>query len=104
MIPDDGASARQRLELLDPVIRAELESIWAEAASESRLLSGPEELYTIDLDDGRYLVLSQLDDTSYLLAPVDPPQPDVRRYWPDGDPIRTYGNVREALSRQEPMA
>jgi hypothetical protein len=98
MIPDDGASALRRLDLLDPVIRAELESIWAQAGSESRLLSGPEELYTIDLDDGIYLVLTQLDDTSYLVAPVDPPGAGVRRYWPDGDSIRTYSTVREALA------
>jgi hypothetical protein len=98
MTRDDGASARRRLDLLDPAIHAELESIWAEAGPDSRLLSGPEDLYAIDLDEGSFLVLSQLGDTSYLVAPVDPPHPGVRRYRPDGDPIRTYPTVREALA------
>lgn len=98
MIPDDGASTQRRLELLDPATRSELESIWAAGGSESRLLSGPDELYIIDLDEGSFLVFGQLDDTSYLVAPVDPPQPGVRRYWTDGEPIRTYSTVREALA------
>jgi len=98
MSPDDGASVLRRLDLLDPALRAELESIWAEAGSLSRMLSTPEELYTIDLDDGRFLVLSQLNDTSYLVAPVDPRRPGVQRYWPDGEPVREYPTVRESLT------
>lgn len=99
MVPDDGAAARQRLEALEDATRAEYETLIAAQPGKSDLL-GIDELYAIQLDDGEYLMLAQLDDTSFVVAPTHPPRPGVRRYWPDGDPNEDYATIRAALERR----
>jgi len=45
-------------------------------------------------------MLAQLDDTSFVVAPTDPPRPGVRRYGPDGDTLEDYPTIRAALDRR----
>jgi hypothetical protein len=93
MLPDDGEAARRRLASMDSGTLAEYERLLAI----DRALFGSDEVYSIYLDDGEYLVLSQLEDTTYVAAPIDPPKAGVRRFWPDGDPVADYPTIRSAL-------
>ena len=61
-------------------------------------LIAPDDLYSIDLDDGTYLVLAQLDDTSHLLARLDSPGPGVRRFDSDGELIGEYDHLTDAMA------
>lgn len=97
MQPDDGSSLAGRLEELSPNVRAELEAAWFERPDWASALVQPDGLYGIDLDDGSYLVLAQLEDTTYVVAGVDPRRRKVRRYEPDGELVGEYATVREAL-------
>ena len=54
-------------------------------------------IYGIDLEDGSYVVLAQLDDTTYVVAGVDPQRRKLRRFEPDGELVGEYSTVREAL-------
>jgi hypothetical protein len=57
-----------------------------------------EDLYSIDLDDGTYLVLARLDDTSHLFARLDPPGPGVRRFDSGGELIGEYDHLTDAMA------
>jgi hypothetical protein len=87
-----------RLDDLDTALRAELESMWATKSADDVGLASPADTYRIHLSDGTFLVLAQLGDTSFLVAPIDPPRPGVRRYWPDGELSREYPDMRSAIA------
>jgi hypothetical protein len=97
MAPDAGATTRDYLERIDPGVRAELEDVWARPETAAGLAK-PDELYSIDLDDGAWLVLAQLDDTSFLVARLDPPGPGFRRFEPDGEIIADYDHLGDAFT------
>jgi hypothetical protein len=97
MLADDGTALRQRLADLEPTLREELQRIWADRPSWAASVGAPEDLYTIDLEDGTLLVIAQLEDTTYVVAGVDPPRPGVHRYEAEGDLIGEYATVREAV-------
>src|SRR5204863_397970 len=61
-------------------------------------LFGRDGLYTINLPDGDYLMLAELDDGTTLVAPIDPRRPGVRRYEPNGDLIGEFATLAEALT------
>jgi hypothetical protein len=94
MIPDGGSVARRLLASLDRATRAEFEAL---IAGGNGPLMGADDVYSIHLDDGEYLMLAQLADTSLVVAPIEPARPSVRRLWPDGDPIGDYPHIRAAL-------
>jgi hypothetical protein len=98
MIPDDGASTEARLAGLEPALRADLESRWADGTAEADGLLGRDEVYTIDLDDGTYLMLAQLEDTTMLVARVDPQGPGVRRFDTDGELVGEHPSLSDALA------
>lgn len=97
MLADDGTALRQRLADLEPTLREELQRIWADRPSWAASVGAPEDLYTIDLEDGTFLVIAQLEDTTYVVAGVDPPRSGVHRYEAEGDLIGEYATVREAV-------
>jgi hypothetical protein len=97
MKPDDGGSVRARLDELAPSIRAELEAAWAERPDWASAIVEPDGTYRIDLDDGTYLVLAQLEDTTFIVAATDPPRQVIRRYDPDGDLVGEFASVRAAV-------
>jgi hypothetical protein len=43
-------------------------------------------------------VLAQLDDTSHLLARLDPPRRGVRRFDSDGELIGEYDHLTDAMA------
>ncbi len=77
MLPDEGAGTEARLAGLDPVLRADLETRWADGSAASDGLLARDEVYTVDLDDGTYLMLGQLDDTT-MVARAGRPAPQRR--------------------------
>lgn len=97
MLTTPDAGIEDRLGAMDVRLRAELESMWADGSADGYGLASPAETYRIQLDDGDHIVLAQLDDTSYLVAPIDPPRPAVRRFWPDGELMREYPDLRSAV-------
>ena len=96
MVPDAGGTTRDYLERLDPGVRAELEDAWSRP-DRSIGLAAPDDLYSIDLEDGTYLVLAQLDDTSQLVVRLDPPGPGLRRFDSDGELIGEYDHLSDAM-------
>ena len=91
----DGDPPADLVARLEPAVRREVEAIWAADASTPLMTS--DELYTVDLDDGEYVALAQLDDSTLLLAAVDPLRPGVRRFDLEGELVATYATLREAL-------
>jgi hypothetical protein len=83
---------------LDPEVRRELEAAWLSRASWAAQLMERDEIYSIDLDDGAYMMLSQLDDTSFVVARLDWTGPVVRKFAPDGELLGDYRSPRDALS------
>jgi hypothetical protein len=98
MIRTVEVGIEQRLEGLDSAIRAELDAMWADGSADRLGLSSPSEIFRVQLEDGKYLLLAQLDDTSFLVAPIDPLRPGVKRFEPDGELLGEYQDVRSALS------
>ena len=98
MLPDEGESVQVRLQRLDPALRSALEARWDAGSAEADGLLGPEEIYTIDLEDGTCLVLAQLEDATMLVATVDPPRSGVRRFDTDGDLVGEHPSLTEALA------
>jgi len=98
MVRAVDAAVEDRLAAFEAGLRAELESMWADGSADRFGLASPAETYRIQLEDGDHIVLAQLDDTSYLVAPVDPPRPGVRRFWPGGELVREYPDVHAAVS------
>jgi len=96
--PDDGSEPRRRLEGLAPGVRRELETAWSTQPNWSAALLDASGVYEITLEDGAYLVLAQLDDTTFVVAGVDPARRGVRRYEPGGDLIGEYTSVEEAIA------
>ena len=99
MVPHAGATARDYLARIDPRLRAELEQAW-ERPDPSMALAVRDELYSIDLDDGAYLVLAQLEDTSFVVARLDDPGRGVRRFEPDGELIGEYGHLTDEFAER----
>ena len=97
MVREAGATTRDYLERLDPAVRADLEDAWSRPDRSVGLIAR-DDLHSIDLDDGTYLVLAQLDDTSHLLARLDPPRPGVRRFDSDGELIGEYDHLTDAMA------
>jgi hypothetical protein len=95
--PEDGSTVRRRLNELAIHVRAEVEAIWAERPAWASQVVEPEGAYGIELEDGAYLVLAQLADTTYIVVGVDPPRPGVRRYDPSGELIGEFRTVQEAI-------
>ena len=95
MIPEPPASSR--LDELHPAVRAELEQSRVEAPDWAAVLAAPEEMYSINLEDGIFLVLAQLPDTDFVVARIAPPGPGVRRYDTDGDLVGEFATVQEAV-------
>jgi hypothetical protein len=93
MAPDDGRAALERLASLDGGTRTEYDLLTGDKAP----LFWPEETYSVHLDDGEYLVLAQLDDTTFVSAPIEPPRAGIRRFSPDGDPVGDYPTTAAAL-------
>jgi hypothetical protein len=93
MAPDDGRPALERLASLDGGTRTEYDLLTGDKAP----LFGPDETYSVHLDDGEYLVLAQLDDTTFVSAPIEPPRAGIRRFSPDGDPVGDYPTIAAAL-------
>jgi hypothetical protein len=100
MIATADPGIDSRLGELDPGLRLELEAMWADGSAGRAGLAAPGETYRIDLDDGEHLVLAQFDDTSFLVAPIDPARPGVRRFWPDGGLASEYPDVHSALVKR----
>jgi hypothetical protein len=98
MNPAVDPGITNRLDDLDAALRAELESMWATKLADDVGLASPADTYHIQLSDGTFLVLAQLVDTSFLVAPIDPPRSGVRRYWPDGELSREYADMRSAIA------
>ncbi len=96
MTPDDGAGPRRLLAQLDDRTRAEYEALTAGSPADP-FLSGLEDLYSIHLEDGEYLLLAQLPDTSFVVAPTGPKRSGVYRFWPDGEAIAEYASIRAAI-------
>lgn len=97
MKPDDGSSVAERLRELAPDVRADLEAAWSERPDWSNALVERDGVYGIDLDDGSYLVLAQLDDTTYVVAGVEPRRRKVRRFEPDGELVGEYATLKDAI-------
>jgi hypothetical protein len=95
LVADDSVSTR--LADLDWTVRVELEQVLARKPEWAASLSAPEEMYTINLDAGEFMVLAQLPDTDFVVARLDPAGPGIRRYDTDGDLIGEYATVQEAL-------
>ena len=98
MVEREDAGIEERLADLDPATRSELEAMWADGTAEAAGLARREEVFRIGLEDGDHLVIAQFEDTTYLVAPIDPPGTGVRRYSPDGDLEGTYPDVRSAIA------
>jgi hypothetical protein len=99
MVPDAGPTSR--VAELDPAVRAELEQIGGDKPDWAVSLADPDEMYTITLDDGVFMVIAQLPDTDFLVARVDPPGPGIRRYETDGELVAEYGTVREGVEDRQ---
>jgi hypothetical protein len=97
MVREAGATTRDYLDRLDPAVRADLEDAWSRPDRSVGLIAR-DHLHSIDLDDGTYLVLAQLDDTSHLLARLDPPRRGVRRFDSDGELIGEYDHLTDAMA------
>lgn len=95
LVVDDVVSTR--LVDLDWTVRLELERVLAEKPEWATSLSGPQDMYRVNLDDGEFMVLAQLPDTDFVVARLDPPGPGIRRYDTDGDLIGEYETVQAAL-------
>ena len=95
--PGDGSSVAGRVEELAPNVQAELEAAWSERPAWADALVDRDGMYGIDLDDGSYLVLAQLDDTTYVVGGVDPPRRRIRRFDPDGELVGEFATLREAM-------
>jgi hypothetical protein len=95
MTPETPAASR--LDELDSAVRAELEQIQVDRPDWAAALAAPDEMYSIDLDDGIFLVLAQLPDTDFVVARIEPPGPGIRRYDTDGDLVGEYATVQEAV-------
>jgi hypothetical protein len=95
--PDVGSSVARRLDALARSLRAELDRAWSERPGWADALVDRDGIYGIDLEDGSYLVLAQLEDTTYVVAGVDPRRPNLRRYEPSGDLAGEYRTLQEAL-------
>jgi hypothetical protein len=98
MIAREDAGIEDRLADLDPVTRAELESMWADGSAEAAGLGARGGVFRIGLDDGDFLLLGQLADTTFVVAPIDPARPGIRRYSADGDLEGEYPDLRTALA------
>jgi hypothetical protein len=86
-----------RLQELAPSVRADLEAAWSERPEWANALVERSGVYGIDLEDRSYLVLAQLEDTTYVVAGVDPRRGKVRRYEPTGELMGEYQTLREAI-------
>jgi hypothetical protein len=95
LIADDSVSTR--LADLDWTVRLELERALAEKPAWAASLSGPEDMYRVNLGDGEFMVLAQLPDSDFVVARVDPTGPGVRRYDTDGDLVGEYETVQAAI-------
>lgn len=95
LIADDSVSPR--LADLDWTVRLELEQELAQKPERAASLSAPEDMHTVNLDDGEFMVLAQLPDTDFLVARLDPAGPGTRRHDTDGDLIGEYATVQEAV-------
>ena len=98
MRPDDGTGAELRFAGLDPALRADLEQAWADERPSISGLLDPDRTYEVELDDGTWLMLAELDDTTFLLARSDPSAPGLRRLHPSGDLVADYPSLADALS------
>jgi hypothetical protein len=98
MLPDDGSATEARLAALDPDLRAELQQAWAGKVGVDAGLLAPGDTYEVDLADGTWLMLAQLDDTTFLMARSDPSGPGIRRFHPSGDPVDDYPTLTAALA------
>jgi len=98
MTTDHGEAAAARLARVHPATRQELANLWAgDGTVSTGVAQGPDDLYTIDLDGGEYVVLGQLPDTSILFAPLDAPTPRIIRSDPVGDDRHEYPSLVAAL-------
>ena len=95
MIPE--VAPVSRLAELDPAVRAELERSQAAAPVWAAVLAAPDEMYSINLDDGICLVLAQLPDADFVVARIEPAGPGIRRYDTDGELVGEYPTVQEAV-------
>ena len=95
LIADAGVSTR--LADLDWTVRLELERAFAEKPDWAASLSGPEDMYRVNLNDGEFMVLALLPDTDVVVARLDPTGPGIRRYDTDGDLIGEYETVQAAV-------
>jgi len=97
MIDVTDGGVDQLIGEMDPATRTDLEGMWADGSADRLGLASRGEVYRIQLVDGDHAVLTQLDDTSFLVAPIDPLGLGVKRFWPDGDVMREYPDIRSAL-------
>lgn len=97
MQPDDGSSVVERRRELAPNVRADLEAAWSERPDWSNALVERDGVHGIDLDDGSYLVLAQLEDTTYVVAGVEPRRRKVRRFEPGGELVGEYETLKDAV-------
>jgi hypothetical protein len=94
MVPDAASS---RLVELDMSVRVELDRVLRGKPAWAGTLATPGEMYTINLDDGVFMVLAQLPDTHYVVARVDPAGPRIRRYDTDGELVGEYDSIQAAV-------
>lgn len=98
MAPDDPAvSLGAMLARLDPTVRDQLNVLWFTGSAADLGLLDATDLYEVHNSDGTYLMLGQLQDTTMLMARIDPQRPGVTRFDPDGDVIGHYQDVGAAL-------
>lgn len=100
MIPAPAVSSR--LDELDPAVRSELEQGQLDQPDWASWLTEPDKAYTINLDDGVFMVLAQLPDTDFIVARVEPPGSGVRRYDTDGDLVGEFATIQEAVVTSAP--
>jgi hypothetical protein len=91
-----GPSTADLLERVPPQLRAELERLWE--SEPTQLLLGRGDVYEFHRDDGPYLMLAQLPDTTLVALRLDAVN-DVIRFEPSGEVIGTYGSIMAAFEQ-----
>lgn len=93
--PVDGNSTADLVERIPSPLRAELEGLWASGSISPLLSRG--EVFEFQLDDGTYVMLAQLPDTTFVAIPLDTADHVVRRFEPGGRVVGGYRSIAPAL-------
>ena len=94
-LEDKAGTDAELVERLPDRLRTELERLWSSEASSPLL--GRNDIYEVDLDDGTYMMLAQLPDTTFAAVRLDPTEDVVHRFDTTGSVVGTYDAVQSAL-------